>query len=167
MCFSPWRRLINVHVIFSILQSSSCTCFNSCKCNKVSRTNVSRTLPPASYFLLTGDLCKSHILLYSVEVWNIVGLKYQTVYSKYLAMSISNMFHILLTCCLLRIRLIRVNCVVGILCTLLCWLVALSWCGMYYANGLSKIFWLYMMSILQIHLENISVASGVALKTNL
>jgi len=40
------------------------------------------------------------------------------------------------------------------------------WCVMGYENGLLKIFWMYMMSVLQIHLENIPEASGVVLKTN-
>ena len=73
---------------------------------------------------------------------------------------------ILLACCPLSIRLICVNCVFGVLCTLLCWLVALNWCGMGYASGLLKIFWLYMMSVLYIYLDNVSVPSGVVLKMN-
>jgi len=80
-------------------------------------------------------------------------------------MSTSNMSHIVLTCCLLSIRLICINCVFGIpvLCTLLCWLAALSWCGTCYAKVLLKILWLYMTSILQIHMENISVPFDVVL----
>jgi len=112
-----------------------------------------------------------------VLIYSTIVLIFQTLYVLHvgpqlwyiLCICMLIIFFIVLTVlsmCLLNIRLICINCVFGILCTLLCWLVALSWCEMCYANGLLKIFWLCMMSVLQIHLENISVPSGVVLKTN-